>query len=254
MEDELNNINTFFNQKNGYINNKYKYWYISLMTKSLARCTPFNSSEHEKHHIIPRSLGGIDINSNLAILTFREHYIAHLLLTRFTLGKNKHKMCFALHTFFHLFASKSRNQFYPERLKYLTRGRNYSNHKKMFIEACKHRAQSVGALDLTVFVFKNQKTTDEFIGTRYDFKQYSGLSHQEIYTLINYKYRMRHIKQWGVYRPELKDFSFNEHRPSTTAFITSKTCPHCGRTVDNRNYSRWHGENCKQLLATVCSL
>lgn len=36
----------------------------------------------EKHHIIPRCIGGSDSNLNLTKLTAKEHYIAHLLLTR----------------------------------------------------------------------------------------------------------------------------------------------------------------------------
>jgi len=36
----------------------------------------------EKHHIIPRSLGGTDAKDNLVILSAREHFICHLLLTK----------------------------------------------------------------------------------------------------------------------------------------------------------------------------
>ena len=35
---------------------------------------------YEKHHIIPKSLGGSNCKDNLVHLTPREHYIAHLLL------------------------------------------------------------------------------------------------------------------------------------------------------------------------------
>ena len=34
----------------------------------------------EKHHIIPRSMGGSDEPSNLTVLTGREHFLAHMLL------------------------------------------------------------------------------------------------------------------------------------------------------------------------------
>jgi len=37
----------------------------------------------ENHHIIPKSLGGSDEESNIVALTAREHYIAHLLLAKF---------------------------------------------------------------------------------------------------------------------------------------------------------------------------
>jgi len=36
---------------------------------------------YENHHIIPRCLGGLDIEENLILLTYREHYMAHKLLT-----------------------------------------------------------------------------------------------------------------------------------------------------------------------------
>ena len=36
----------------------------------------------ERHHVLPRALGGSDDSSNLVSLTAREHFIAHLLLAR----------------------------------------------------------------------------------------------------------------------------------------------------------------------------
>lgn len=36
----------------------------------------------EVHHILPKCLGGDDSSSNLVRLTYREHYIAHRLLTK----------------------------------------------------------------------------------------------------------------------------------------------------------------------------
>ena len=50
----------------------------------------------EVHHIIPSSLGGSGDKSNLAILTAREHFICHWLLTKMTSGENKIKMLLAL--------------------------------------------------------------------------------------------------------------------------------------------------------------
>jgi hypothetical protein len=37
---------------------------------------------YEKHHIMPRCLGGSDNKSNLVLLTAREHFICHWILTR----------------------------------------------------------------------------------------------------------------------------------------------------------------------------
>jgi hypothetical protein len=36
----------------------------------------------EKHHITPRCMGGSNQDDNLTILTYREHFIAHVLLTK----------------------------------------------------------------------------------------------------------------------------------------------------------------------------
>lgn len=40
------------------------------------------STHYESHHIVPRSMGGGNEKSNLVLLTPREHFIAHRLLTK----------------------------------------------------------------------------------------------------------------------------------------------------------------------------
>ncbi len=49
---------------------------------------------YENHHIMPKSLGGSDDQSNMILLTPREHYIAHWLLWR--IYRNK-EMAFAFY-------------------------------------------------------------------------------------------------------------------------------------------------------------
>ena len=48
----------------------------------------------EKHHILPRCMGGSDDSSNLVELTAREHFIAHLLLLK--MYPNKHSLIKAI--------------------------------------------------------------------------------------------------------------------------------------------------------------
>ena len=48
----------------------------------------------EKHHIIPRSMGGSDDGDNLVYLTSREHFLAHWLLYRIYKSK---EMALAFH-------------------------------------------------------------------------------------------------------------------------------------------------------------
>ena len=75
-----------------FINNKYKSWYNSIIQKAKNRTI---STYKEKHHILPRCLGGKDNQENLVELTAREHFIIHMLLCKFTTGQAKHKMLYS---------------------------------------------------------------------------------------------------------------------------------------------------------------
>lgn len=59
----------------------YKQIYDDLMLKSTGR-KKGEGVYYESHHIMPRSMGGSDDISNKALLTGREHFIAHRLLTK----------------------------------------------------------------------------------------------------------------------------------------------------------------------------
>lgn len=56
----------------------YAHHYEALICKAKARGKPKGYAE--RHHIVPRSLGGDDALSNLVWLTPREHFVAHVLL------------------------------------------------------------------------------------------------------------------------------------------------------------------------------
>ena len=56
----------------------YHKHYSLLVNKALDREKP--NCYTEKHHIIPKCMGGTDDSSNLVVLTAREHFIAHQLL------------------------------------------------------------------------------------------------------------------------------------------------------------------------------
>lgn len=77
-----------------FIDNKYTKWYFSIITSSKSRI-PEPNLYYEKHHIIPKSLGGDNNKSNLTLLTAKEHFICHLLLVKMTAGHNQRKMSFA---------------------------------------------------------------------------------------------------------------------------------------------------------------
>lgn len=75
---------------------KYKRWYDQLIQFRLLN-EP-NDPYCEKHHIVPKSLSGTNDKLNIIKLTAREHFIAHLLLSKiYPVGSQEHiKMCYAL--------------------------------------------------------------------------------------------------------------------------------------------------------------
>ena len=76
-----------------FITNKYKKWYDSIIEIAQSRIT--TSGYTETHHILPKCMGGDDSFENLVILTAREHFLCHVLLTKCSLGESKYKLIFA---------------------------------------------------------------------------------------------------------------------------------------------------------------
>lgn len=73
---------------------KYTRLYYAIITSAKTRNISIEYCE--KHHIIPKSLGGDNSKDNLVELTYREHFICHMLLTKMTIGDDKRKMACAL--------------------------------------------------------------------------------------------------------------------------------------------------------------
>jgi len=76
-----------------FIENKYTKWYNLIIDNAkLQLRKKKNGMYYESHHIIPKSMGGVEE----VLLTAKEHYICHLLLCKMVNGKDKHKMINAL--------------------------------------------------------------------------------------------------------------------------------------------------------------
>jgi len=76
---------------------KYHKWYSALIERAKSENRSKNNDYLEDHHIIPKSLGGNNSKNNRVLLTLREHFVAHLLLTKMYSGKERSKMIWALH-------------------------------------------------------------------------------------------------------------------------------------------------------------
>jgi hypothetical protein len=58
----------------------YDKHYAALIAKAQSRPKP--EGYMERHHVVPRSMGGSDAPDNLVWLTAREHFVAHVLLAK----------------------------------------------------------------------------------------------------------------------------------------------------------------------------
>jgi hypothetical protein len=76
-----------------FVPNKYRHWHDLIIDRARTRGKIDYS---ERHHIVPRSLGGRDNEENLVFLTYREHFLIHWILTKLTVGSDRRKMLFAL--------------------------------------------------------------------------------------------------------------------------------------------------------------
>lgn len=64
-----------------YLQNKYTTWYFNIIKRAQSR-TPNTTEYYERHHVVPKSLGGDNSKENLALLTAREHFVCHKLLVK----------------------------------------------------------------------------------------------------------------------------------------------------------------------------
>lgn len=60
--------------------NKYRNLYIRLIKRGLSMTEKELSGYNEKHHILPRCMGGNDSKENLVLLPVRYHIMAHIIL------------------------------------------------------------------------------------------------------------------------------------------------------------------------------
>lgn len=75
------------------VKTKYQKWHDQIISRAKNRQL---HEYFERHHIKPKCIGGGNEESNKVDLTYREHFLVHWLLTKFTKGKVKAKMIHCL--------------------------------------------------------------------------------------------------------------------------------------------------------------
>jgi hypothetical protein len=212
----------------------------------------------EKHHIIPKSLGGDDTKNNIAILTAKEHLICHKILVKIYPGP---KMVRALS----MMLRKNRNQ-----TKRIISSRDYETLRK---ERNRHikgkKLEELYSEEGVSNIKKAQKNkvwkhTEEYkkrLSEKLKGKSYEERFGKEKANTLkelrkNQKLGSRHTKETKLKISATrigksswnKGLTMNENTKEKLRYkqkISRKTCIYCGLTTNPGNISRYHNVKCK---------
>lgn len=133
----------------------------------------------EKHHILPKSMGGSNTKNNLVELTTKEHFVAHKLLVRFTKGESHKKMCFAFRSMCH---------FKRENRTYHISSMDYERLKKDFSENNPWKNADHSGKNNGMFGKKYKQTKENSLNKSIrQAKTYMFVKDGEVITVVNLK-------------------------------------------------------------------
>lgn len=221
-----------------YLTNKYTKWYENIITKAQERVN--HDGYFETHHIIPKSLGGVNESSNLVKLTPKEHFVCHMLLPKMTEGQARTKMRYAawmmVKTNSHqdrLRITGRKFQYLREQMKLANKERQGPNLGMVMSDETRQKlsnalkGKSKGAMTeehkRNISIAKKNPAAETRMKISLARKSQTGKQKRSDET----KSKMS-AWQKGIARPQL-------------------TCEHCSKVTSDLNYKRWHGINCKIL-------
>jgi hypothetical protein len=238
-----------------FIDNKYTHWYNSIINSALSR--NFTDGRYiEKHHIIPKSLGGTNKKSNLVFLTAREHFVCHRLLTKMTEGIPKRKMLYAQNMMLAKTSKQNRsfkisNRTYQKikeefalvnpfndpdwqrQNRIRSQGRKFSeNHIQNILNSWNNNDRRNAASARSKQQAKERKDAGVVSTVK-------GRKFPERTGSKNPFYGKQHSDDFYQRQSEMR-----KGKPTAFNGLT-KTCIYCDKTMDLGNFARYHGSNCK---------
>lgn len=251
-----------------FTKNRYYYVYQMIVLNAKFRFPP--EGYLESHHIVPKCLGGRDDSENLVLLTAREHFVCHHLLTKFTEGRNHHKMVLA---FVMMAVGSNRHDRITSRRAAILRAdsaaarssllkgkKRTPEQRKRISEAMKGRPSPK----------KGTKLSDEQRRAMSESRKGKGPSPETVMKILESRKDYRHSeetkKKIGLAhrgktnppcsdetRKKLSEAGKGKKRgPDTVARMKEsaakrekKQCTHCGGMFYAGLFARWHGDRCK---------
>jgi NUMOD3 motif len=185
-----------------------------------------NGIYYENHHIIPRCLNGNDNDENLVLLTAKEHYVCHKLLTYIYKGNRKIALAFQYMTINKRgYPISSRDYAYARELIVsipISEETRQKMKNRVFTEEHRKHMSEAGSGEKNSMFGLHGKDNPNF-GSKRSYESRQKMKGrvklpEEILAIIESNKRMR------------------------------KLCPYCNKSIDHRNYKKWHGDNCKMKI------
>lgn len=219
----MNNIFTLT-----FLPNKYTKCYFSIINNALQenrkklRKNNKDFVYYESHHIIPKSVNpefkDLKLNPwNKVLLTPKEHFICHLLLTKMLIGTNKNKMVYALWGM--------TNQSNQHQIRF--HSNLYTTYKIKMQQSLSSDRKGKTFIDL----YGEERATEIKQNMLHRTPRGPNTSEETMAASIRMKDRHK-TDPWKRFM-------------QTNGQLPKKTCLHCSRILDPGNYARYHGDKCK---------
>ena len=261
-------------------NNKYTKWYLNIISNAKSNVNNKNETYFEKHHIIPRSCGGIDSKENLVLLTAREHFICHILLVKMLTGEFKFKMVKAAHCMMYLKNKEIKRTFKINSKIYAFLKEEHSKaiSAQMLgkVKTAEHCQKIKEALIGREFSNEHRENLSKAMLLRIEngwINPWAGEKGSEMSSRKNKERVLNGTNPWagekgsqlskeickrqlekGVHPFQGEHGRIMAQNRNKKLIAEGKhlnqldhTCPHCGKTGKGRAMFRWHFKNCKKL-------
>lgn len=237
----------------------YQKIYNSIINRAKEQEFVRSSSNeyYEKHHIVPKCLGGTDISSNLAILTPEEHFLSHVLLTKIYPGNYYLLLAVQIMT--------GNGKYRKHNKDYGRIRRNISIQRKKSPMPVEIREKISKTKSGVKFSEKHKsnlsrakigKTWEELFGVeraseiRAERSQPRGPLSESTRMSISQSKKGKQPHQWAKESRIKVSKSLSGKKKSTTDKLKkynsiTKICPHCGKSGSGPSMQRWHFINCK---------
>lgn len=206
------------------------------------------SKYFEKHHIVPKSMGGSNDKSNLVNLSARAHFIAHFLLWK--AYRNK-ETAYAFNCMSRIKISKNykNRRYFNSRLyeKFTLKAKHFFCNKNHPSFGKEKNPESIQKQRLKML---GRKQSDDHVKNRVNsfkkFKEqnpdYKGAFYGKKHT-DEYKLKMRNL-----FLGKRKSKQHVEKMKSRPQNNLNTKCPHCNKVGEFKNMKRWHFDFCKKNI------